>query len=227
MNIPKYVILIGFVLIAGCVPPLSPVLDRADYPMRTPIPEGWTHNKESLANWGATLPTVLSLIPDTTMDVRYWETYHTTEKGIRLPIKQATISFSQASSVSITRTDLHFVNVAYVYSMKNHEIDHYLLASVVKNIECKPTGFPQLTSADILRYKILQVYGTPHEYNGVWHTYRDQQTEMGIQEVDDVHLIVEQKSLVLDEHLRKAVRDMYSDEGIEHRKLKKLKHVDM
>lgn len=211
----------------GCVPPLSPILSSDDSLLRKPIPEGWAQQKEVLAKWGTTLPTVMTQIPDTTMKVQYWETYHTTEKGMRLPIKQATISFTRASPVSITRTDLHFVNIAYIYSLKNHEIDHYLLVSVVKNVECKPTGFPQLTSQDVLRYKILQVYGTPHEYNGVWHFYRDQQTEMGIQEVNNMHLIVEQKSLVLKNHLQKAVQDMYSDEGIEHHKQKKLKDVDL
>ena len=230
MNILQNVVLIGLFLLSGCIPPLFPLIDGSysdDPTMRKQIPAGWSQNKELMAKWGKTLPTAISLIPDTTAKIKYWETYYTTQKGMRLPIKQATISFSRASSVAITYTDLHFVNIAYVYSIKNHESDHYLLASVVKNVECKPTGFPQLTAKDILRYKILQVYGTPHEYDGVWHLYKDQQTEMRIQEVDGSHLIVEQKSTVLEEHLQKAIRDMYSDEGIEYRKQLMIKDVDL
>ena len=223
-------LLIILMFLAGCLPPLSPKMENPSSlsgSMRKPLPAGWENKKELLAKWGTSLPTLQALIPDTSIDLNYWETYYSTEKGMRLPIKRATISFSRADPVTIINTDLHFVNVAYIYSMKNYETDHYLLESVVKKVECKPTGFPQLLAGDILRHKILMVYGTPHEYNGIWHRYKDQNTGMSIQEVDDLHLIVKQKSNKMSTHLEKAIRDMYSDEGIEYRKQLMMKNIDL
>ena len=51
------------------------------------IPNGWVFRDELLAPWESNLPAVLSIIPDTTVEVIYHDD-RTTREGFVLPIKR-------------------------------------------------------------------------------------------------------------------------------------------
>ena len=58
------------------------------------IPGGWVFRDELLAPWESNLPAVLSIIPDTTVEVVYHDDNRTTREGFVLPIKRASVEFS-------------------------------------------------------------------------------------------------------------------------------------
>jgi hypothetical protein len=55
------------------------------------IPNGWVFRDELLAPWESNLPAVLSIIPDTTVEVIYHDDNRTTREGFVLPIKRASV----------------------------------------------------------------------------------------------------------------------------------------
>ena len=57
------------------------------------IPDGWVFRDELLAPWESNLPAVLSIIPDTTVEVVYHDDNRTTKEGFVLPIKRASVEF--------------------------------------------------------------------------------------------------------------------------------------
>ena len=65
---------------------------------------------------------------------------------------------------------------------------------IVKKIKLKDTGFPQLASSDIIKHKVLMEYGTPKEFDGVWHIYQDVNSTYKVRELDERNLKVELKS---------------------------------
>ena len=114
--------------------------------------------------------------------------------------------------------ELHFVNVNHIYSVTNYDASHYQLNAVLKSIKLKETRFPQLTSDDILKHKVLMVYGTPKEFDGSWHRYEDKDTKFAVRTIDGFHLATQSTSKVMDRKLKQAIQDVYSEEGVELKK---------
>lgn len=201
--------------------PAKPVL-----PVKS-LPRGWILNGEPIANWSITLTAVLGLGLDTTAEVAYWEDPLELPTGMMLPLKRAKLVYQHDTRITVEQIELQFINVDYIYSITNYEPSHYILEQITKTVEMKKTGFPQLTADDVLRHKILFVYGTPKEFDGTWHTYADTETEMKVRVVDDFHVTVQMHSLKVEQKLRQAIEDVYSEEGIENRKQELLQGIDL
>ena len=137
------------------------------------IPSGWVFRDELLAPWESNLPAVLSIIPDTTVEVIYHDDNRTTREGFVLPIKRASVEFQYTSRLTHELIMLEFVNVDFIYSTTNNNDSHFILEGITKKVKLKDTGFPQLTSMDIIKHKVLMEYGTPKEFDGVRHIYED------------------------------------------------------
>ena len=58
------------------------------------LPDGWVFRDELLAPWATSLPAVLTIVPDSTVEVVYTDESRTTKDGIVLPIKRATVEFN-------------------------------------------------------------------------------------------------------------------------------------
>ena len=191
------------------------------------IPQGWVFRDELLAPWESNLPAVLSIIPDTTVEVVYTDESRTTKDGIVLPIKRATVEFNYVTRLTIERITLGFVNIDYVYSTTNNSDSHYILESVVKKIKLKDTGFPQLTAEDVIKHKVLMEYGTPKEYDGVWHNYGDENSIFRVRKLDERNVKVEVDGLQIADKLNKAIEDVYSQQGIEYKKRLMMDGIDL
>ena len=72
------------------------------------------------------------------------------------------------------------MNVDNIYSFTNYEPSHYELDVILKSIKLRDTGFPQLTADDVLKHKVLMEYGTPHDFDGKWHRYKNNDTRSEI-----------------------------------------------
>ena len=182
------------------------------------LPNGWVFRDELLAPWSTTLPAVLTIVPDTSVEVIYSDESRTTKDGIVLPIKRATVEFHYITRLTKEQITLGFVNVDYVYSTTNNSDSHYILENVVKKIKLKDTGFPQLTAEDVIKHKVLMEYGTPKEFDGVWHIYTDGNSDFRVRKLDERNVKVEVDGLKLAEKLNKAIEDVYSQQGIEYKK---------
>ena len=71
------------------LPPKSVVTGRKKIESVIPVrrlPGGWVFRDELLAPWSTSLPAVLSIVPDTTVEVIYSDESRTTKDGIVLPI---------------------------------------------------------------------------------------------------------------------------------------------
>ena len=112
---------------------------------------------------------------------------------------------------------LDFVNVDFIYSTTNNNDSHFILEGIVKKIKLKDTGFPQLASSDIIKHKVLMEYGTPKEFDGVWHIYQDVNSTYKVRELDERNPKSRTKSLKVVDKLEKAIDDTYSKQGIEYK----------
>ena len=191
------------------------------------IPEGWVFRDELLASWSTNLPAVLSIIPDTTVEVVYHDEKRTTSDGIVLPIKRASVEFQYTSRLTHEQMKLEFVNVDFIYSTTNNNDSHYILEKITKKIKLKDTGFPQLVTDDIIRHKVLMEYGTPKEFDGVWHIYHDNQSTYKVRKLDERNLKLEMGSIKVAEKLDKAIDDTYSKQGIEFKKRVMVQGIDL
>jgi len=191
------------------------------------LPDGWVFRDELLAPWSTSLPAVLTIVPDTTVEVVYTDESRTTKDGIVLPIKRATVEFNYVTRLTIERITLGFVNIDYVYSTTNNSDSHYILESVVKKIKLKDTGFPQLTAEDVIKHKVLMEYGTPKEYDGVWHNYGDENSIFRVRKLDERNVKVEVDGLQIADKLNKAIEDVYSQQGIEYKKRLMMDGIDL
>lgn len=191
------------------------------------LPKGWRVNRETLADWQTSLPAVLGISLDTNTTAEFWEEGITLKSGIKLPLKRAKVTFHHQTRITSEIIELLFINVDYIYSVTNYESSHYELDGVLKTVELKGTGFPQLIADDVLRHKVLMVYGTPDDFDGIWHHYKDKDTEFSVRVVDDKHLAVRMRSRVLEKKLKQALQDMYSEEGIELRKQQLMDGFDL
>ena len=191
------------------------------------IPSGWVFRDELLAPWESNLPAVLSIIPDTTVEVVYHDDNRTTREGFVLPIKRASVEFQYTSRLTHELIMLEFVNVDFIYSTTNNNDSHFILEGITKKVKLKDTGFPQLTSADIIKHKVLMEYGTPKEFDGVWHIYEDISSTYKVRELDERNIKVELKSLKVVDKLEKAIDDTYSKQGIEYKKRLMVQGIDI
>ena len=191
------------------------------------LPDGWVFRDELLAPWSTSLPAVLTIVPDTTVEVVYSDESRTTKDGIVLPIKRATVEFNYVTRLTIEMITLGFVNIDYVYSTTNNSDSHYILENVTKKIKLKDTGFPQLTAEDVIKHKVLMEYGTPTEYDGVWHNYGDENSVFRVRKLDERNVKVEVDGLKIAEKLNSAIEDVYSQQGIEYKKRIMMDGIDL
>ena len=113
------------------VPKIKPPTGRNKIESVIPVkrlPDGWVFRDELLAPWSTSLPAVLTIVPDTTVEVVYTDESRTTKDGIVLPIKRATVEFNYVTRLTIERITLGFVNIDYVYSTTDNS-DSLLLTS--------------------------------------------------------------------------------------------------
>ena len=191
------------------------------------IPSGWVFRDELLAPWESNLPAVLSIIPDSTVEVVYHDDNRTTREGFVLPIKRASVEFQYTSRLTHELIMLEFVNLDFIYSTTNNNDSHFILEGITKKVKLKDTGFPQLTSSDIINHKVLMDYGTPKEFDGVWHIYEDVNSTYKVRELDERNIKVETKSLKVVDKLEKAIDDTYSKQGIEYKKRLMVQGIDI
>ena len=180
-----------------------------------------------MAPWESNLPAVLSIIPDTTVEVVYHDDNRTTREGFVLPIKRASVEFQYTSRLTHELIMLEFVNVDSIYSTTNNNDSHFILEGITKKVKLKDTGFPQLTSSDIIKHKVLMEYGTPKEFDGVWHIYEDVNSSYKVRELDERNIKVETKSFKVVDKLEKAIDDTYSKQGIEYKKRLMVQGIDI
>ena len=191
------------------------------------IPNGWVFRDELLAPWESNLPAVLSIIPDTTVEVVYHDDNRTTNEGFVLPIKRSSVEFQYTSRLTHEQIRLEFVNVDFIYSTTNNNDSHFILEGITKKVKLKDTGFPQLTSDDIIKHKVLMEYGTPREFDGVWHIYEDANSTYKVRELDERNIKVEMMSLKVKKKIEKAIDDTYSKQGIEYKKRLMVQGIDI
>ncbi len=208
------------------IPILTPPEKAVIIPLKT-LPKGWINNRETLAVWKSSLPEVLSISPDTIPTTDYWDETVTLPSGIKLPVRRAKVSFYFKTRITEEITELHFVNVDNIYSFTNYEPSHYELDVILKTIKLRDTGFPQLTADDVLKHKVLMEYGTPHNFDGKWHRYKNNDTRFAVRVIDDNHLAIQLHSRLIERQIKQAIQDVYSEEGIELKKLQLLEGFDL
>ena len=182
------------------------------------LPEGWTVDRHPVAKWGMSLPTVMSNVLDSAQSVEYWEEVLDLPTQYKLPLKRSKVLFQVITRLTIETVELHFINIDHIYSSTNHEPSHYIMNGVVRTVELKPTDFPQLMAEDVIKYKFLMEYGTPNEFSDGFHKYQNEVTTLKVKEIDKSHVQIQMNSVDVDNKLRQAIEDMYSEEGIEYQK---------
>ena len=200
--------------------PLKPVFQVES------LPEGWTVDRHPVAKWGMSLPTVMSNVLDSAQSVEYWEEVIDLPTKYKLPLKRSKVLFQVITRLTIENVELHFINIDHIYSSTNHEPSHYIMNGVVRTVELKPTGFPQLMAEDVIKYKFLMEYGTPNEFSDGFHNYQNEITTLKVKEMDKSHVQIQMNSVHVDIKLRQALEDMYSEEGIEYQKMLLLRAID-
>ena len=190
------------------------------------LPEGWTVDRHPVAKWGMSLPTVMSNVLDSAQLVEYWEEVLDLPTQYKLPLKRSKVLFQVITRLTIETVELHFINIDHIYSSTNHEPSHYIMNGVVRTVELKPTDFPQLMAEDVIKYKFLMEYGTPNEFSDGFHKYQNEVTTLKVKEIDKSHVQIQMNSVDVDNKLRQAIEDMYSEEGIEYQKKLLLRAID-
>ena len=190
------------------------------------LPEGWTVDRHPVAKWGMSLPTVMSNVLDSAQSVEYWEEVLDLPTQYKLPLKRSKVLFQVITRLTIETVELHFINIDHIYSSTNHEPSHYIMNGVVRTVELKPTDFPQLMAEDVIKYKFLMEYGTPNEFSDGFHKYQNEVTTLKVKEIDKSHVQIQMNSVDVDNKLRQAIEDMYSEEGIEYQKKLLLRAID-
>lgn len=224
-----FIVLLLAVQGAGCVllmpDQFSSDTISSDYPgsPAKPLPRGWASGDELIAGWGRTLNEILGSLPDTAAKTEYWKDEIELESGKRLPVLRARIRFDHTTKLNRQRVELKFVNVNYIYNTADISAEHYILEGVTKTIELTASGYPKINSEDVLRKKVLMVYGTPQSYNGVTHSYSDEYTLMAVRVLDSSKLLFTLSGYTASHALQKALIDVYSEEGIDMKKEEILK----
>ena len=194
--------------------------------MVEPLPEGWTVDRHPVAKWGMSLPTVMSNVLDSAQSVEYWEEVIDLPTGYKLPLKRAKVYFQIVTRLTIESVELHFMNINHIYSSTNHEPSHYIMNGIVRGVELKPTGFPQLTADDIIKYKFFDDLWNSKEFSEGFHHYENKNTVLKVRDLDSRHVQIQMNSPAVDKKLLVAIDDMYSEEGIEYQKKLLLRSID-
>ena len=70
-------------------------------------------------------------------------------------------------------------------------------------------------------------YGTPKEFDGVWHIYTDGNSKFRVRKLDERNVKVEVDGYKVAELLNKAIEDVYSQQGIEYKKRLMMDGIDL
>jgi len=74
---------------------------------------------------------------------------------------------------------------------------------------------------------VLMQYGTPREFDGVWHIYSNSSSGFRVRKLDDKNLKVEMDGLKIKAQLHEAIEEVYSKQGIEHKKRLMMEGIDL
>ena len=192
-----------------------------------PLPNGWVLAREPISNWNSSLSAVMGYFPDSLSVAEFWDDPLTLKSGFRIPVRRAKMMYEYTTRLTIERIELRFINIDFIYSITNIEASHYKLESVHKTVELKDIGFPQVTTEDVLQHKIMMTYGPPNEFDGTWHRYLDGHTEMNVRILDDWNLAINLRGLVVEQDLRNAIEHVYSEQGIEYKKMQLMESFDL
>ena len=69
-------------------------------------------------------------------------------------------------------------------------------------------------------------YGPPPP-KGTWHRYQDDNTEMNVRILDDWNLAINLRGLIVEQDLRDAIEHVYSEQGIEYKKMQLMESFDL
>ena len=192
-----------------------------------PLPNGWVLAREPISDWNSSLSAVMGYFPDSLSIAEFWDDPLTLKSGFRIPVRRAKMMYEYTTRLTIERIELRFINIDFIYSITNIEASHYKLESVHKTVELKDIGFPQVTTEDVLQHKIMMTYGPPNEFDGTWHRYLDNHTEMNVRILDDWNLAINLRGLVVEQDLRNAIEHVYSEQGIEYKKMQLMESFDL
>lgn len=233
MNLRPSVVLFCNLLLSSCAlrpgPNADASRDFADFP-KPPVkslPPGWATGDEIQAGWTTNLNAILGSLPDTAAKVTFWEDEVALGPGKKYPLQRAKIALIVPTRLNTQTVELRFVNVDYIYSTGLHTADHFILNEVSKIIEISTTGYPRISAEDILRNKVLLVYGTPSGFDGVSHEYQDEKTTMAVRVLDKKSLVIHLRSVEVESALNEALYKVYSEEGLELKKQEILKGFDL
>lgn len=223
---------IFFLLFQGCtihrIPYSGPGPDNPLLPdVVKPLPEGWVLNGVLAAAWGSDLSGFIQSTPDTSFGISFWEELYDIEDADPVLIPRATITYSYNSGVTQEDYTLEYINIHYLINPTDLNDDDYVLAEVKRSIFLVDTAPIQLTSNDVVKQKILMVYGTPTEFDGLSYRYYNDITDMKIQEIDDRHLIVHLKSIDSIKQLANVLETYYSNDAREKQKRSLLDKIDL
>ena len=73
----------------------------------------------------------------------------------------------------------------------------------------------------------MMTYGPPNEFDGTWHRYLDGNTEMNVRILDDWNIAINLRGLVVEQDLRDAIEHVYSEQGIEYKKMQLMESFDL
>ena len=181
------------------------------------LPNGWVLAREPISNWNSSLSAVMGYFPDSLSIAEFWDDPLTLKSGFRIPVRRAKMMYEYTTRMTIERIELRFINIDFIYSITNIEASHYKLESIHKTIELKNIGFPQVTTDDVLQHKIMMTYGR----------YQDFNTEMNVRVLDDWNLAINLRGLIVESDLRRAIEQVYSEEGIEYKKVQLMESFDL
>ena len=179
------------------------------------LPNGWVLAREPISNWNSSLSAVMGYFPDSLSVAEFWDDPLTLKSGFRIPVRRAKMMYEYTTRLTIERIELRFINIDFIYSITNIEASHYKLESVHKTVE------------DVLQHKIMMTYGPPSEFDGTWHRYQDSNTEMNVRVLDDWNMAINLRGLIVESDLRRAIEHVYSEEGIEYKKMQLMESFDL
>lgn len=191
------------------------------------LPEGWALNGVLAAAWGSGLPEFTKSIPDTSFDIAFWEEIYSLDDNAQVIIPRATITYAYRSGISREEVQLEYLNIQYLIDQTNLFDNDYILSEVKRSIYLFDTKPVQLTSDDIIKRKMLMVYGTPIEFDGLSYIYYNDITDMNIREIDDRHILIHLKSINVKKQLASTIEMYHSKAAKEKQKQLLLEQIDL
>ncbi|HJL73992.1 MAG TPA: hypothetical protein QGF17_01525, partial [Candidatus Marinimicrobia bacterium] len=67
----------------------------------------------------------------------------------------------------------------------------------------------------------------PHDFDGAWHRYQDKDSDFAVRVIDDKHLAVQVHSRLVERQIKRAIKTVYSEEGIELKKQQLMEGFDL